>query len=291
MQYKIMKDKNFYQLYPDGKGPGTEKEKDLLKKIQLVKAALDGDKSAEKEAREFLDEFEEICRMMFSDSGLFGEFPDGEDFDDGNGFRLYEKPTLKRPNVAEYHLRIKLNGTSQKIWREVKVPSNVALDFLAHFLIDIMGWEDRHLCQFIHKNTFYTDEETAAESFWGDVQVMSKFTLSDLLKEKGDRMQFEYDFGDGWKHDVWVKGIREYEKKEKPSVSLVKGQGECPPEDCGGVWGYEHLLDLLQKKRLTKEEREELEWAEMDKDYNPDLFAEGFYEMVAEDWDGLLRKK
>ena len=286
-----MKDKNFYQLYPDGKGPGTEKEKDLLEKIQLVKAALDGDKSAEKEAREFLDEFEEICRMMFSDSGLFGGYPSSEDFDDEDGFRLYEKPTLKRPNVAEYHLRIKLNNTSQKIWREVKVPSNVALDFLAHFLIDIMGWEDRHLCQFIHKSTFYTDEETAADSIWGDVRVMSKFTLSDLLKEKGDRMQFEYDFGDGWKHDVWVKGIREYEKKEKPSISLVKGQGECPPEDCGGVWGYEHLLELLQKKRLTKEEREELEWAGWNKNYNPDLFAEDYFEMIAEDWDKMLRKK
>lgn len=55
--------------------------------------------------------------------------------------------------------------------------------------------------------------------------------------------------------------------------------------------GTEKEKDLLQKKRLTKEEREELEWANLDKNYNPDLFPEGFFEMIAEDWDRMLRKK
>ena len=75
--------------------------------------------------------------------------------------------------------------------------------------------------------------------------------------------------GDSWTHDVWVKNARDYAKKEEPVIKLLKAEGACPPEDCGGVWGYAELLELNNKKRKTAEDKEQLEWYGISKDYNP----------------------
>ena len=101
-------------------------------------------------------------------------------------------------------------------------------------------------------------------------------------------MMMEYDFGDWWRHDVWVKGIRPYEKGEQQCVKFVKGQGACPPEDCGGVTGYEHLLEILQKKQKDAEEKEELRWYGIRRNYDPDAFDNEYGENVAEDYNLLM---
>lgn len=70
-------------------------------------------------------------------------------------------------------------------------------------------------------------------------------------------------------YDVWVKDARDYAKNEEPVIKLLKAEGACPPEDCGGVWGYADLLELKNKKRKTAEDKERLEWYDISKDYNP----------------------
>jgi all-trans-retinol 13,14-reductase len=140
------------------------------------------------------------------------------------------------------------------------VPSNITLQALAELLLEVMGWMMEHLYQFRFKSEYYCSKEQIKDSlFPSDDKDFAKVALSDLLTEKGVRMKLEYDYGDSWEHDVWVKGIREYDKGEKPSITFVNGHGECPPEDCGGVWGYADLLGLTRKKKLTAEERENLE--------------------------------
>ena len=269
----------------------------MLGFIDIFRKAIKGDKLATKLAERILDEWQEECYNLpdesEEDDNIAFLHPSAvDDAEDDDFFPSYENSTLQRPNVSEYHLRIKLNDTNIKIWRELKVPSNLGLDFLGHVLIDIMGWDNMHLFQFMHNKIFYSDQESVDMSFRGNVKLMDKFALSDLLKAKGDRMMFEYDFGDSWRHDVWIKGIRLYEKGEKPRIEFVKGQGACPPEDCGGVGGYEYLLELLQKqkekKRLTSEEREELEWADMDINYDPNDCDNEYYEEVAENWNSAL---
>ena len=266
----------------------------MLQFIDIFRKAIKGDKFAAKLANRILDEWQEECENLPDESEMdenFAFLPSSENVDDMVNDEFspsYEKPTLKRPNVSEYHLRIKLNDTNIKIWRELKVPSNLELDFLGHLLIDIIGWEDVHLFQFMHNKVFYSDQESVDMSFRGNVKLMSKFALSDLLKEKGDKMMFEYDFGDSWRHDVWVKGIREYEKGEKPRIEFVKGQGDCPPEDCGGVPGYERLLELAKKKRKSAEEKEELDWYGIDKYFDPEECDCEYCEAMAEDWNSEL---
>lgn len=204
---------------------------------------------------------------------------------------------LNTDDVQEYHIRIKLNNAPVKIWRELKVPSNISLALLAKFIIHAMGWGDYHLHQFRKKDIYYKSANELAEKgeMFGDYGFYHRdrneeeHTLGEVLPAKGDRFVFEYDFGDSWTHDVWVKGIRDYAPGEPHEVTLVKGQGACPPEDCGGVWGYEDLLALRSKKRKSREEKERLEWYGMDfPDFDPEEYdledeqdyIEDFWEFV-----------
>ncbi|MBR1666994.1 MAG: plasmid pRiA4b ORF-3 family protein [Bacteroidaceae bacterium] len=214
---------------------------------------------------------------------------------------------LKTDDVKEYHIRIKLNNSPVKVWRELKVPSNISMELFAKFLMHAMGWEDCHLYQFRKRGNRHerdilykgqsacdTAEEMYGKSPWYQrSEDANEHTLAEVLPEKGDRIIFEYDFGDKWNHDVWVKGIRDYKLDEEHGILLVRGQGACPPEDCGGVWGYEDLLAIREKKRKSKEEKERLEWYGMD---TPD-FDTNYYDLEDEQdfiedyWDfikGLL---
>lgn len=197
----------------------------------------------------------------------------------------------KRNNVNEYHIRIKLKNAPVNIWRELKVPSNISLELLAAFLIDAIGWDNCHLHQFVKNDTFFMSEDDLEDSYgtWGRGRFWkvdaNNYSLDDVLKEKGDRMRFEYDFGDGWMHEIWVKGIRDYEPGEHQVVKLIKGHGACPPEDCGGVGGYEELLSIREKKRKSAEDRERLEWYLMDdEDFDPEFCD---LEYLVEDVDSL----
>jgi len=215
-----------------------------------------------------------------------------EDFDEDITCVLHDV------EAKELHLRVKLNDAPVKIWREMKVPSNLSLEAFANLLQDIMGWTHEHLYHFIQKDVRYAspsdlnhEQENHAFPLRFIRHDANKFHLGNVFREKGDRIVFEYDLGDSWFHDIWLKGIREYEPGETPKAMLLKGQGACPPENCGGVWGYTHLLDLVKKKRKTKDEKAHLEWAGIDKNYDPeeyDLEEERSY--IAESWEMLMRQ-
>lgn len=200
-------------------------------------------------------------------------------------------------STREFHIRIKLNNAPVKIWRELVVPSNITLELLAYVLIQAMGWEHEHLYQFIEKNNvFYINTKLLKEeanNFFGFLSRIEhrnsdKTTLEMVLQPKGSRLKFEYDFGDSWNHDLWVKAARDYAPDEEPVIKLLKGQGACPPEDCGGVWGYEELLELNQKKRKTADDKERLEWYNIPKDYDPeDCDLEWLQEDVDDLWEEI----
>lgn len=195
-----------------------------------------------------------------------------EEDDEDSPFAFPKKCRLDR-EVLEYHIRFKLNNSPIPVWREIKIPSNVTLEFLAFVLIYAMGWENEHLHCYrkkdqVFKNTVCINQDREFDNMFGGLSRSlntNDFAISDILQNKGDRILFEYDFGDSWEHDVWVKGIRQYEQGEEPQLLFVKGKGVCPPENCGGVGGYAYLLDLAQKKRKTAEEKAQLEYYGMSK--------------------------
>ena len=234
------------------------------------------------------------------------DLDDNNGFDDEDYLLGLELPKQKFIGTSkhEFHIRIKLNNAPVNIWRELVVPSNITLELLAFVLIDAMGWKHEHLYQFKGKNNvFYVNSRQLKEqenSFFGffsrsehknsektslemvlqpkaaskreqsDVNVGSAEQEQARSKIKGERLKFEYDFGDSWEHDLWVKGARDYAPNEEPVIKLLKAHGECPPEDCGGVWGYAELLELNKKKRKSAEEKERLEWYDIPKGYDPE---------------------
>ena len=217
----------------------------------------------------------------------------GEDDDSDEELSPFDFPDICfiGNECVEYHLRIKLNNAPLPIWREFKVPSNVTLEFLSFIINELMGWEGIHLHEFKQKDTLYKNTACLKQDadmgfFFSRVEKRdtNDYTIADLLKEKGDRIKYEYDFGDSWEHDLWLKGTREYSPEEPRGIVVVKGTGACPPEDCGGVWGYGELLELSKKKRKTADDKEQLKWYGIDKSFDPEEFD---IEFVQDELEGL----
>jgi hypothetical protein len=78
--------------------------------------------------------------------------------------------------------------------------------------------------------------------------------FAQFLQQPGHRIQYSYDFGDGWEHDI----VLENRLNPEPRVQIpacLAGKGACPPEDCGGPWGYADLKDARWRTRATKTTR------------------------------------
>lgn len=153
-----------------------------------------------------------------------------------------------------YETRITLQGVSPPIWRRLQVPADISLEYLHNVLQIVMGWESGHLHQFIVNGDSYG---TPDAEFLTDIQDENAYRLSDLVGE-GGRLAYEYDFGDAWMHEIRIEKELPAESG-KSSLRCIAGERACPPEDCGGPPGYEHLLAVLADP--DHEEYEDmLEW-------------------------------
>lgn len=254
-----------------------------------VMVGIDPDKFFEYSKKHGTNSFPSMEEVAFDDDDPAGAyarmFKKSLEESDGNEdyfdpFLLPERIFFEDKKPLAYHVRIKLCDAPVPIWRELEVPSNITLEFFAFVVIDAMGWENEHLHQFTLGNTVFKSKESIDfdEDRFGDLSSMNRvlssddFAISTFFKEKGDCIRFEYDFGDGWLHEIWLKGIREYGPEEEPCLKLLKGMGQCPPEDCGGVYGYGELLELLAKKRKTADDKERLQWYKIEKGYDPNEF-------------------
>ena len=132
-----------------------------------------------------------------------------------------------------------------------------------------MGWTNSHLHQFIKNGTFYTVRMTDDDT-WGEMNNVDykKIKISDLLKIEKEKITYEYDFGDGWEHDIILEKILPIDEKIKYPI-CVTGKMNCPPEDCGGIWGYSDMLEIL--KQPDHEEYESfIEW--LGEEFDPEYF-------------------
>jgi Plasmid pRiA4b ORF-3-like protein len=158
----------------------------------------------------------------------------------------------QRPIVE---IKVTLRGSRPPIWRRLHVPGDVSLFRLHEVLQVAMGWYNCHLHLFSRNGVEYgsPDPEFGAE------RVSERATrLQDVLRRPKERLRYEYDFGDGWEHEVVLERILEPE----PSVqypSCVTGKRACPPEDCGGIGGFYHYLSALADPKEPDHE-EMVEW-------------------------------
>lgn len=132
--------------------------------------------------------------------------------------------------------------SNPSIWRRIQVVASTSLAELHNILQTTMGWENAHLHQFIYKKTFL-----APTNPWADEEYAEDYEgiqLNHLLKRAGGKMQYEYDFGDSWIHEIVLeKTLDRTETGQYPIC--IAGERACPPEDCGGIGGYMDLLNVL----------------------------------------------
>ena len=176
--------------------------------------------------------------------------------------------------LKKYTLRVKLRGISPSIWRKIEVPSSVKLTSLAEIILTAMGWYNEHLHQFFTKGrqecyaTAQKEEDDFMEfgrrTLWG-----GDYPISHLLQKEKDKVTFEYDYGDSWEHEVTLSKVEDYAKDERPEVRLIGGKRACPPENCGGVWGYQELCEAMKHPRSARA-RELKEW--LGYKYDPEEF-------------------
>jgi hypothetical protein len=155
-----------------------------------------------------------------------------------------------------YRLKVTLRGSRPPIWRRFLVPGGITLKRLHDSLQAVMGWYDGHLHQFQCGGKLFG---TSDREFGISRISETKTTVDQLLRRPKDRLLYEYDFGDGWEHDVILEAILPPGRGDRYPI-VVAGHRACPPEDVGGIPGYEYFLEILANPKHP-EYQEMVDWA------------------------------
>jgi hypothetical protein len=146
--------------------------------------------------------------------------------------------SIERDEILQ--LKITLKGiTKPPVWRRVQVRADSTFAALHLIIQAAFGWTDTHL------HTFEYDGEQIGvpDPGWdNDCADEAETTLDEVLLGPKDRVRYTYDFGDSWEHDIVLEKVLEPDASDGRPV-LLTGKGACPPEDCGGTWGYAELKD------------------------------------------------
>lgn len=183
-----------------------------------------------------------------------------------------------------YQFKIALRGIKPMIWRRIQTPTNYTFGEL-HFAINqAMGWNNCHLHEFTVINPKYAEEELIGmpdddNPFADKVRDGFKTKIKSYLPAN-KKFEYLYDFGDGWEHMVTFEGEYIAESDVK-YPRCIDGKRACPPEDVGGIWGYERVIEILKMRDklkqgdttatpLSEDDQDLLEW--LDPDYDPEWF-------------------
>lgn len=192
-----------------------------------------------------------------------------------------------------YILYASIEQCPVKVFRRIKVPSNLWLGNLGKIFITAFGWAGYHLSQFTKGDVYYTSIDNIDERDSFNFGCRNRHidemtvTVADVLPQKGSTISFEYDFGDGWIHNVRVSSVSD-EPLRGEDICVTSGKGACPPEDVGGVWGYAQMLDILSGKVDDPEEKASYEeWLGLQEGetYDPEEFD---LEIANEDVEDLV---
>jgi len=180
---------------------------------------------------------------------------------------------MKKTNKQIYQFKITLKNIKPPVWRRIQVPENYSFWDLHVAIQDAMGWTDSHLHAFGVTNPGTgLDEEIGppGNSFSDNDQMAlpTKKKISGYFTPENNRAVYLYDFGDDWQHDILLEKILPREKDLKYPVCLA-GKRHCPPEDCGGPFGYMDLLDIISNPD-HEEYEETIEW--LGDDFDPEHF-------------------
>ncbi len=167
-----------------------------------------------------------------------------------------------KSTIRTFQLKITLNRSKPPIWRRVVVPENMTLPVLHRVIQFAMGWENAHLHEFMLDGKCYGQPDRE----W-DNQMMdeAKVRINQLLTKEKDKLLYVYDFGDDWLHTVLLEKIIS-DTPAPVSPLCLAGKRACPPDDCGGIYGYYEMLNVMQDKQHPEYESI-MEW--LGEDFDP----------------------
>lgn len=173
-----------------------------------------------------------------------------------------------------YQFKVTLKEIEPAIWRRILVPTTYSFWEFHVAVQDSMGWLDYHLHEFkvVNPDTGaidaigIPDDEVPKEK--QDCMAGWEMPIAYYFRHPGDQAEYEYDFGDGWEHQIVLEGILLREQKTK-YPKCIGGDRSCPPEDCGGVPGYEKLV-RISRDPAHKEYQSMKQW--LGSVYDPDAF-------------------
>lgn len=170
----------------------------------------------------------------------------------------------KRTNSVEsvYQLKVTLLDSRPPIWRRFQVQSAVTLGRMHNMLQVVMGWTDSHMHGF---RVPQPGQRGARRRFLPIEDADEKSTrLADLLRRPKDRIVYEYDFGDGWEHEIVLEEVVPHSEGVRYPI-VLSGRGACPPDDVGGIPGYYHFLEAIKDPKHPDHE-DMVEWGGADFD-------------------------
>lgn len=146
----------------------------------------------------------------------------------------------------QYQLRVSLNGSEPPVWRQIQLTGDLSLEDLHDIIQAALGWQNQELYQFIIDEQIYGDRDLGSGETRHDASAV---TLGELVKRPKTTLIYEYDLADGWEHEVLVEKIKPIEASEVEIPQCIAGENACPPEGCGGIFGYYELLSVIKDEK------------------------------------------
>jgi hypothetical protein len=161
--------------------------------------------------------------------------------------------------------------TKPPVWRKVLVPETFTFHKFHQVIQAAFGWDDLHLYQFSEKE--YGSEEiigvpTDDDDWEGPVTDSRDKKLSEIFKKEGKKYIYIYDLGDDWVHKITLEKILDDNRQK---AACIDGKGACPPENCGGVWGYEDIKETFIRNPNSEKADEYRDLVGLDEEENLDV--------------------
>jgi hypothetical protein len=156
------------------------------------------------------------------------------------------------------------------VWRRVLVPDHINFDVFHQIIQAAFGWGNCHLYRFSQLAWKSEPVYKIPDDYDSDtVQDSRTIKLSEIFIHPKQTFTYLYDFGDDWIHHIILEEISD---EEIITPVCAAGKSACPPEDCGGPWGYSSLLDTLNEPQHP-EYKETRKWLGLGKNEQLDVNA------------------
>lgn len=189
------------------------------------------------------------------------------------GERTTAAPAPRAPATGNvFQLKVTLLDTKPPIWRRVLVDGGSTLDHVHEVIQAAFGWWNYHLHEFEVGRTRYGVPDPDED--WGEPPRDERRTRLDAIASEGASFRYTYDFGDGWDHKITVEKVLPVDAAVAVPT-CIDGRRACPPEDCGGTWGYREMLEILANP-AHPEHDERREW--LDRPFDPEAFDPSEFE-------------